>query len=280
MMTKFPRIPIPLKWHGGKYYIAPKIVSLMPPHTHFVEPFAGGLSVLFAKNPIGVSEVVNDLNGDLTNFWDVLKSEQTFSRFLRIIEATPFSQVEWQRSFDLLKSGGPVDRAVGFFVLCRQSQAGRMRSFAPITRNRTRRQMNEQASAWLNAIEGLPQVHSRLSRVVILNQPAAKVIHSQDGKDTLFYLDPPYVHDTRTTTSEYGDQEMTDKEHEDLLNLILSVKGKVIVSMYRHPLYDQLSSKHGWQMEQFNLPNNAAGGEQKRRMIECVWMNFQPRKNV
>ena len=70
------RVPNPLKWHGGKYYLASRIVDLMPPHTHFVEPFAGGLSVLLAKSPDGVSEVVNDQNSDLTNFWDVLKGDE------------------------------------------------------------------------------------------------------------------------------------------------------------------------------------------------------------
>jgi DNA adenine methylase len=68
----------PLKWHGGKHYLAPKIVALMPPHLHYVEPFFGGGAVLLAKNPDGVSEVVNDLDGDLINFWKVLADEATF----------------------------------------------------------------------------------------------------------------------------------------------------------------------------------------------------------
>jgi DNA adenine methylase len=59
----------PLKWHGGKRYLAKRLVAMMPPHLHYVEPFAGGLSVLLAKDPEGVSEVVNDLDGELSNFW-------------------------------------------------------------------------------------------------------------------------------------------------------------------------------------------------------------------
>src|SRR5712692_646888 len=88
------RITPPLKWHGGKWYLAPKIVALMPPHTHYVEPFAGGLSVLLAKDPEGVSEVANDINGHLSNFWRVLQREDEFSRFRRILEAMPFSELE------------------------------------------------------------------------------------------------------------------------------------------------------------------------------------------
>jgi len=86
----------PLKWHGGKHYLAPKIIALMPEHTHYVEPYAGGLSVLLAKDPEGVSEVANDLNGDLTNFWRVLQQDESFGRFRRTLEAVPFSEAEWR----------------------------------------------------------------------------------------------------------------------------------------------------------------------------------------
>src|SRR5436309_15774391 len=73
----------PLKWHGGKHYLAGRIEALMPPHTHYVEPYAGGLAVLIAKDPDGVSEVVNDLDGRLTNFWKVLQDEAMFAEFHR-----------------------------------------------------------------------------------------------------------------------------------------------------------------------------------------------------
>lgn len=266
----------PLKWHGGKYYIASRIVQLMPPHIHYVEPFAGGLAVLLAKDPQGVSEVVNDLNGDLTNFWEVLKDEETFGEFYRKVQAIPFSEVEWQQSRETTKHPDPVNRAVGFFVLCRQSLSGRMQQFAALTRNRTRRQMNEQASAWINAVDGLGVVHARLRRVAILNRPALRVIEGQDGPNTLFYLDPPYVHDTRSTTTEYGEYEMTDEQHQDLVKALLKCKGKVMVSMYKHRIYNDLCAKHGWHLVEFDLPNNASGGREKRRMTECLWTNFCP----
>src|SRR4051812_503678 len=85
----------PLKWHGGKSYLAARIVALMPAHTHYVEGFAGGLSVMLARDGVGVSEVANDVNGWLTNFWDVLKVPHLFERFRRVVEATPFSEPGW-----------------------------------------------------------------------------------------------------------------------------------------------------------------------------------------
>lgn len=268
------KVPNPLKWHGGKYYLASNITALMPPHIHYVEPFAGGLSVLLAKNPNGVSEVVNDVNGDLTNFWDVLKSDGTFDRFRRVVQATPFSEAEWDRSREQLGSADSVLRAVAFFVLCRQSLSGRMLHFASLSRNRVRRGMNEQASAWISAVDGLALVHERLRKVVILNRPADEVIRTQDGPNTLFYLDPPYVHDTRMGTYEYGENEMSTEQHQRLVEIITKLNGRVMLSMYHHPLYDNLVTKSGWRVVEFDLPNNSAGGGEKRRMTECVYMNF------
>lgn len=274
----------PLKWHGGKTYLAKRIIELMPrrcktPNSpasddpgwlHYVEPYFGGGAVLLANDPEGISEVANDLNGDLINFWRVLMRSDWFTEFQRIMEATPFSKEKWENP----RHGvGEVADAVWFFVKCRQSLSGRMDSFAGITRNRTRRGMNEQVSAWLNCIEGLPAVHERLKRVLILNDDAMTVIRKEDGPRTLFYLDPPYLHETRATTGEY-EHEMSESDHRGLLNSLSVVKGKFLLSGYHSALYDERANMQGWKCHEFELPNNAAGGKEKRRMVECVWTNF------
>lgn len=265
----------PLKWHGGKHYLARRLLELMPGHLHYVEPYAGGLAVLLAKSPDGVSEVVNDLDGALINFWRTLQAENTFGQFRRIVEATPFSEQEWE---DARHSGAntdcPVWWAAAFFVRVRQSMAGRATSFAPLTRNRTRRGMNEQASAWLSAVDGLPEVHARLRRVVVLNRPALDVIRSQDGANTLFYLDPPYLHETRTAPDVYGPFEMARSDHITLLEQLAGVEGKFMLSGYRSALYDNYASVYGWRRVDFDLANHAASGDEKRRMTESVWMNY------
>ncbi len=277
----------PLKWHedGGKSYLASKIVALMPPraskdnpdgYLHFIEPFAGSLAVLLANNPEGISEVVNDLNQDLSIFWKVLQKADWFYAFQRIIEATPFSEVEWKLAdIDHDQCPSQVEIAVGFFVRCRQSLAGRMDSFAPLSRTRVRRGMNEQASAWLNCVEGLSAVHERLKRVVVLDaRPAVEVIRQQDGPQTLFYLDPPYCHDTRATTGEYQ-HEMSYADHRELLEVLKSIKGKFLLSGYDNDLYRGYAQTcPRWDRHDFDLPNNSAGGETKRRMVESVWANF------
>lgn len=271
----------PLKWHGGKHYLAKKIIELMPPHKHYVEPYFGGGAVLLEKDPEGVSEVANDINGELTNFWATLADRAGFQEFKRTVEAVPFSESVWKNASESEPPPGwnatvdPMHRAVAFFIRCRQSRAGKFRDFATLSRKRTRRGMNEQASAWITAVDGLQDVHERLRRVVILNRDALDVIRQQDGPDTLFYLDPPYLHETRKSKDDYA-HEMTQDQHADLLETLSTIDGAFLLSGYPSPTYDYAEGQYGWWHVDFDLPNNAAGGKSKRRMTERVWMNFKP----
>ena len=273
-MIRTARVNPPLKYWGGKHYLAERIVALMPPHLHYVEPFFGGGAVLLAKDPEGVSEVVNDLHGDLVNFWRVLQGDDTFARFARIASAIPFSEAEYDEATVRLEDSSeadPVRRAVWFFVACRQSRSGSMAGFATLTRNRTRRGMNEQASAWLNAVEGPPSVHARLKRVAILNRPALDAIRQQDGPNTLFYLDPPYLHETRAATGAYR-HEMTADGHRELLDAIRNVEGKVMLSGYPSAMYEEALA--GWTRHEFDVASHGAGGKTKAREAEVLWCNF------
>lgn len=275
----------PLKWHGGKHYLSKRIIELMPPHLHYVEPFFGGGSVLLQKPAElieGHSEVVNDIDGELTVFWRVLKSDSTFESFCRRIEAIPFSQGEFNERlmYDRCVNGDhsaspPVWRAVAFFVRYRQSRQGLGKDFATLSRNRTRRGMNEQVSSWLTAIEGLPEIHERLKRVVILNDDACKVIKQQDGENTLFYCDPPYLHETRSSTWEYGEHEMSEDDHVALLDTLYDIKGKFILSGYPSDTYDFACLQNGWRYEEIQIDNKASSKKTKEKKTECLWMNYE-----
>jgi len=285
----------PIKWHGGKYYLRKWIIGLMPPHLHYVEPFFGGGGILLARDPDrdwmsvdkqklpaalkGSSEVANDLHGELINFWRVLQSTDDFEAFRQRVELTPFSEAEFDDALhqstadDPSKSGTNVERAVRFFILARQSRQGLMRDFATLSRNRTRSRINEQVSAYLNVIEGLPDVHQRLRNVVILNQNACDVIRKQDGLHTLFYCDPPYVHETRSTTGEYA-FEMTEAQHRELLDILAGVAGKFMLSGYPSELYTKWEERHGWKRHEFLIDNKASSGKVKEQKTECLWCNF------
>lgn len=274
----------PIKFHGGKHYMARHLHQIASPckfhptacptgWLHRVIPFAGGLGEFWSWDHEGVSEVINDLDRHLTCFWRVLQHDQWFSEFVRRAQAIPFSAIEFAEADDDTPDQSVVDRALNFFIRVRQSMAGRMDSFAPLSRNRTRRGMNEQASAWLTAVEGLPQVHERLKSVVILNDDALKVIKQQDGPHTLFYLDPPYLPDTRTSPDVYA-HEMSRFQHARLLVVLSLLKGLFMLSGYDNELYQLAERKYGWRRHTFVLPNNAASGDNKRRMQEIVWTNF------
>jgi DNA adenine methylase len=259
-----------LKWPGGKHYLARRINGLFPAHVAYAEPFAGSLAVLLAKTP-AAREVVGDLNPRHANFWSVLKGAEAFQAFLRLIRTVPFSEGVWNRVGAHLDSPDPVLRAAALFVRVRQSMGARGDCFSPKS-TRLRRGMPEHQSAWLTAIDNLSAAHERLQKVTILCEPAIEVIRTHDGPNTLIYADPPYMHSTRATTGEYGAFEMATADHVELLAVLKGCKGKVVLSGYRSALYD--AELAGWKCHEFELPNNAAGGKDKRRMTECLWTNF------
>jgi DNA adenine methylase len=269
--TKIAKPSVPLKWHGGKAYLAPWIIPLFPPHLHYVEPYFGGGATLLAHPEIDRSELVNDINGNLVNFWRVLQSTETFPHFARILEAVPLSREEWEDSGGRLAIPDRVARAVAFFIRCRQSMSGRMKSFTPPSRTRTRRQMNGNASEWLGAVEMLPEIHARLKRVFIENMKAVDLIRREDTPGTLFYCDPPYMPDSRTSPDVY-EYEMTVEQHEELLGVLLACKGKVALSGYRTELYDKTLAH--WTRADFEMPNHSGQGKTKQRRVECVWLNY------
>jgi DNA adenine methylase len=119
----------------------------------------------------------------------------------------------------------------------------------------------------------MPEIHARLRRVVVLNDDALDVIESQDGPHTLFYLDPPYHPDTRSVPGVYR-HEAPLQQHRWLLEYLTQIRGKAVLSGYDDPMYDEWL--HDWHRVEFDLPNNAAGGDQKRRMTEVAWRNYQP----
>ena len=260
----------PIKWHGGKHYLAKKIIAMMPPHTRYLEAFAGGLSVLINKPCDGISEYVCDTNEELTNFWRVLA--YTPDRMLRALWGTPLSQAEWIESGAHSPSDN-VRRATGFFIRMRQSRQGLGKDFCTPT-SRTRRGMNENVSAWTSAVDGLPEIHQRLRRVEVWTIPAIDAIKKLDSPDLLVYADPPYLHETRSSTGEYGINEMSDIAHVALLDCLAGMRGKFMLSGYQSKMYDSAASLHGWRRVDFNLPNNASSSKIKERKTECVWMNF------
>lgn len=279
------KVTQPLKWHGGKYYLRTWLHSIAAGlnYKHRVYAFGGGMAEAWDWLPIvGVSEVYNDVDKRLTNFFRTLQSEHHFKRFCRQVETVPFSEAEWQYHCtrqQLILDDPSVDLAVSFFVQCRMSHAGRCEAFTPLTKRRTRRGMNAEVSAWLGCIDGLADVHARLLRMAIRSDDALAVIAQEDSEETLFYLDPPYlaVDEDGTkirTVAEVYEHEYGLEDHVKLLASLAGLKGKFMLSGYPSKLYDRHARRHGWHCHTKEIDNKAAGGKKKRKMLECVWVNF------
>jgi DNA adenine methylase len=283
----------PLKWYGGKFYLAKWIVNQFPPHLHYVEPFFGGGAVFFARDPNkdwfagdptfqgrseqrGCSEVINDIHGDLVNFYKVVRDSNAFYDFSKQVRLQPFCEHVWMKSQALLADPQtlPVPRAVAFFFKMRMSRQGMGSDFATLTRNRTRGRISEQVNAYLGAVENLVEVHERLQRVVILNRDAIDVIKTQDGPRTLFYLDPPYMGAVRERPGQY-DFELADEQHEQLLETLSRIEGKFLLSGYANELYNTWADRCGWSCETKEQANHASSKKVKDVMVECLWKNWK-----
>ena len=219
----------------------------------------------------GVSEVVNDINGSLINFWRVLQDPKTFESFRRRLEATPMARQEWEEAHSHVYGSDPIADAVAFFVDCRQSRSGMMNTFTSVTRNRTASADERQHIRVAVGDRGPARRSS----------PAQPRLDREDERTRLdragrytrgpLLLRPALPPRNEDRTDAYP-HEMSEAEHRELLAALLECKGKVMLSGYPSTLYD--STLKNWTRHTFELPNNAAGGETKRRMTEVLWCNF------
>ena len=175
----------PVKWHGGKYYLARRIVEHFPPHHTYLEPFGGAASVLLNKPP-SLVEVYNDLDGRITRLLRVLRDHG--EEFRRQLSLTPYSEIEFQEA--ATPAEDEIEQARRDFVRWRLSLGGRGDSYS-FTLHRARRRMADVVSGYLSTIdEQLPMIVERLRTVEILRRPAMDVIRKWDSPETLVYCDP------------------------------------------------------------------------------------------
>jgi DNA adenine methylase len=253
-----------LRYHGGKWKLAPWIISNLPPHRAYVEPFGGGASVLLRK-PRSHAEVYNDLDGEVVNLFRVARERG--EDLAQLVELTPFARAEFEVSYE------PTDDAI------EQARRTLIRSFmgfgsAGASGQSTGFRANSNQSGttpardWLNFPDALRLTIQRLRGVVIENRDAAACMAAHDAPTTLHYVDPPYVHSTRSlrTRAPSYRHEMTDADHEALFAALAVLHGMVVVSGYRCALYDHLY--RGWQRI-----DQAAHADGARDRIESLWLS-------
>jgi DNA adenine methylase len=270
-----------LRYHGGKWRLAPWIISHFPRHRVYTEAFGGGASILLRK-PRTYAEVYNDLDDEVVNVFRVLRDGQQARELERLVALTPYARTEFEESY--LPSGDPVEQARRTILRSMAGFGSAAVSKAHKTgfRASSNRSGTTPARDWVNYPPRIRAFVERLQGVVIERKDAAEVILQHDSKDTLHYVDPPYVWDTRRTGSgAWNDAyryEMTDSDHEDLSRLLRSVKGMVVLSGYASPLYDEVLYTDWKRVECATIKstNNASAPA-----TEVLWLNdAAARKNA
>ena len=233
-----------------------KLLPLVTEHHTYVEPFGGGASLLLAKPP-SLVEVYNDLDEGLYSFFRVLADPDLFPQLMRRVDILPYSRrlygeccATWAGQDD------PVERAWRWFVVARQSFSGRLGEGWSFAVTASYRGMAGSVSTWLSCLAMLPAIHERLSRVQVECHDWRQILETYDTPRTFFYLDPPYVAETRRGGG--YQHEMTTDDHRDLVERLLALQGKVLLSGYAHQVYAPLE-KAGWERRSFRTACYAAG---------------------
>ncbi len=258
-------------WYGGKFSHLDWLLPLLPEARHYCEPYGGSAAVLLNRAPSPV-ETYNDLDGDVVNFFRVLREQKEL--LIEAIGLTPFSKEELTIACsESTNALNDLEHARRFFVRARQVRTGLAQTASPgrwaHCRLTSRAGMAGAVSRWLGSVEGLAEIAQRLLRVQIENAPALEVIQRFDSPDTLFYLDPPYPHESRGDSKAYG-YEMTDAEHEELAESLRHAKGKVAISGYHCALMDRLYG--AWSYVEGPVKKVHSVKDYRQ---EVLWVNFE-----
>lgn len=261
-----------LRYHGGKFRLAPWILKFFPPHMVYVEPFGGGGSVLLLKERVG-AECYNDLDGDVVSVFRIMRDPDLALELQRRVALTPFARDEFDWAYE--PGVDALDRAHKLII--RSFMGHGSDSATRSCRTGFRARLTEgralPAQEWATWSDSIPMFTRRLKGVVIENCDALELIPRMDGPGALFFLDPPYVHSTRSSLAGRSSKthgyrhELTDEQHRELAGVLHAVDGMVVLSGYPCDLYDQ-ALYADW--ERFERRHPAEGG---RMRTEVVWLN-------
>ena len=250
-----------INYPGAKWGLAKQIVSMMPPHRSYLEPFFGSGAVLFNKPPSAI-ETVNDIDGDITNFFKVLREQP--DRLAEAISLTPYSRDVFNDAHEN-RGTEDFDRAYRFAIRSKMGHGFKTYQKTGFKIDVYARERSYCVACWNRLPEDIKAAADRLKGVQIENQPAIDVIRKFNHDNVLIYADPPYLLDTRG-----GKQyryEMNEQDHLDLLEALKQHKGFVILSGYPHEMYDQ--ELKGW-----SRITKKSYNQNSDRRTEVLWCNF------
>lgn len=251
-----------LRYYGGKWKLAPWIISFMPSHTVYVEPYGGAASVLIRK-PRSRAEIYNDVDGDVVNLFQVLRYHA--DELARVCALTPYARLEYDQSYE--PGGTDIERAR---KLVYRSYAGfGGDSYTRHNGFRTRGQNGDLGAAWRNMPSIIYQIADRMQGVLIECRDALSVMREYDGPSTLHYVDPPYLMATRRRPrSTYVNERTTgdEKLHEDLARFLRGLSGFVMLSGYANEIYRDI-------LNDWHCIERSHMAEKARPTVEMLWIS-------
>ncbi|TGQ95397.1 DNA adenine methylase [Mesorhizobium sp. M8A.F.Ca.ET.208.01.1.1] len=257
-----PTRPV-LRWHGGKWKLAPWIISQFPEHKVYVEPFGGAASVLLRKSPVK-SEVYNDLDGDVVCLFRVLRDADSGARLIAALRHTPFAREEFDGAY--VATDEPIERARRLIIRSLMGFGTNGHARRTGFRCKGYRAGQLPQHDWGTYADALPAVIERLrAGVVIESDDALAVMARYDEPDCLHYVDPPYVAETRDPGRDYR-HELSSQDHSRLLEVLCDLAGMVVLSGYADPLYD--NALKGWRRVETKTFADGA-----RERTEVLWIN-------
>lgn len=258
MMTTRPV----LRWHGGKWRLAPWIIAHFPSHRCYVEPYGGAASVLLRK-PRAYAEVYNDLDCTVVGLFRMLRSDRA-GDLIEAIRLTPFARDEFAQAHG--EAADEFEAARRLIVRSFMGFGSNGHNRATGFRSNSNRSGTTPAHDWGHYPDALAAIVARLQGVVIENKDAKAVMAQHDAPTTLHYVDPPYVFETRADLGKDYAHELTDDDHAELLTFLRGLRGMVVLSGYPHDLYEEVLSD--WRrVERKALADGA------RERTEVLWMN-------
>lgn len=281
-LKKAHRRMAPCVWYGGKGLIYRKILPFISTGKVYVEPYCGMASLFWHLPKPYPIEVLNDLSGDVVNLFRVLQDRATFEDFKHRVVWTPYALDELRRALSY-DGDDPVMKAWSFYVRVNMLVSGNIVGSGEGRWSRcltSTGSMARNTSRWRKRMAMLDWWHDRLTRVQIENSDALEVIERWDSADTIFYLDPPYIHSTRKMVDAYA-HEMGDDQHQALVNLLLVSKGKFVLSGYRNAIYKKLEQA-GWNCIDFETKLTASvvkQGSDRTGRTETLWLSPSAKKN-
>ena len=251
---------------GGKYNLSRKLVKLIPDHTCYVEAFGGAANLLLRK-PKSKVEIYNDIDNALFDFFSLLQRPADFELFHYKLQITPYSRKVYESFLDTWHLQTEMEERVYRWYVCMSlSFGGKMGHGWGFAKSKC------EARAFRGRIEKMPEFAERFLSVNIDCKPWESILKDYDSPDTFFYLDPPYAPSTRKA-GRYR-HEMTDADHERLVESVVGCRGKVMLSGYANPIYYRLP----WRRLDFpvrcHVNGPSARGGTKAKRIESVWMNY------